>query len=132
MSAAVVTLPADDALAVARRFLASGAPGAAHQGFPVVDGDGALVGVLTRRDLLDPQGGDERLLASLLKRPPVVAFADGTLRDVVDAMARADVGRLPVVERARPRRVVGIVTRGDVVTAEARRLAADERLPRSA
>jgi H+/Cl- antiporter ClcA len=127
MSTAVVTLRATDALAEARRFLTSGTPGAAHQGFPVVDGDGRLVGVLTRRDLLDPRAGEERPLASLVRRSPIVAFADGSLRDVVDAMARADVGRLPVVERARPRQVVGIVTRGDVVAAEARRLAADER-----
>jgi CBS domain-containing protein len=128
----VVTLAAGDALATARRFLASDAPGAAHQGFPVVDGEGALVGVLTRRDLLDPAGGAERSLGAMVKRPPIVAYADGTLRDVVDAMARADIGRLPVVERQRPRHVVGIVTRGDVVAAEARRLAADERTRRRA
>jgi H+/Cl- antiporter ClcA len=126
MSTALVTLRASDRLGAARQFVTSSAAGASHQGFPVVDGAGDLLGVLTRRDLLDPARGDEALLATLLRRAPVLAFADQSLREAVDAMARANVGRLPVVERAQPRRLVGIVTRGDVLAAEARRLAAEE------
>ncbi len=47
----VVTLQADDSVASARVWLASNVAAARHQGFPVVDARGYLVGVLTRRDL---------------------------------------------------------------------------------
>ena len=122
MSSAVVTLMADQTLGAARRFISSAQAGAAHQGFPIVDGDGALVGVLTRRDLTDGARGDDERLGALVRTPSIVSFDDASLRDAVDQMARAGVGRLPVVTRV-GRRLVGIVSRSDVIAAEARRLA---------
>ncbi|MDB4966455.1 MAG: Chloride channel protein [Myxococcales bacterium] len=122
MSAAVVTLPADQRLDEARQFIASHGTGARHQGFPVLDPHGRLVGVLTRRDLTDPDRDGAEPLRALVKKPPIVLFDDGTLRDAVDQMARAAVGRLPVLSRA-DGRLCGIVSRSDVLVAEARRLA---------
>ena len=37
-------------------------------------------------------------------------------------MVRENVGRLPVVERANPRRLAGFITRSDLLSAHARRL----------
>ena len=51
----------------------------------------------------------------------------GTLRDAADTMARSNIGRLPVVARAAPSRIVGIVTRSDLVNVHARRLREGER-----
>jgi hypothetical protein len=42
-------------------------------------------------------------------------------------MTRAGVGRLPVVTRAAPRTVIGILTRGDLLAAHGRRLEAEVR-----
>jgi CBS domain-containing protein len=120
----VVTLPADRTLAIVRAWMANGAGGATHQGFPVVDSRGALVGVVTRRDLTDPKAPDDATVASLIKRPPVVIFDDCTLRQAADQMVRARVGRLPVVRRGAPDRVVGILSRSDLLHAHERRLAA--------
>jgi CBS domain-containing protein len=53
----------------------------------------------------------------------VVVHDRQTLRDAADAMARERVGRLPIVERARPQHVIGIVTRSDLVEAHRPRLA---------
>ena len=41
-------------------------------------------------------------------------------------MVREDVGRLPVVDRADPSRVIGIITRSDLLRAHEVRLAAEE------
>jgi H+/Cl- antiporter ClcA len=120
----VVTLPADRTLGIVRAWMADGAGGATHQGFPVVDSRGALVGVVTRRDLTDPKAADDATVASLIKRPPVVIFDDCTLRQAADQMVRARVGRLPVVRRGAPDRVVGILSRSDLLHAHERRLAA--------
>jgi CBS domain-containing protein len=92
-----------------------------HQGFPVVDEAGQLVGVLTRRDLLASHPPDTTL-ADLIRRKPIVVYEDSSLRDAADQMTQAGVGRLPVVTRTAPRTVVGILTRGDLLAAHRRRL----------
>jgi len=117
----VVSLHADDTVATARAWLGSGVDGTEHQGFPVVDAGGELVGVVTHRDLL--RAGDASVpLRALLQRAAVVIHADASLRDAADIMARERIGRLPVVERAHPRAVIGIVTRSDLVDAHVERL----------
>jgi len=93
---------------------------ARHQGFPVVDANGDLLGVVTRRDFLDVAPSTP--VRDLVRRPPAVVFLDSSLRDAADQMVRENVGRLPVVERANPRRLAGFITRSDLLSAHARRL----------
>ena len=118
----VVALSADDSLEVVRSRILAHAPGHAHQGFPVLDREGLLVGVLTRRDLLDPDQAGARRVGDLVRRPAAVAFEDSTLREAADHMVREGVGRLPVVSRDEPRKVVGMLTRSDLLSAHKRRL----------
>jgi chloride channel protein, CIC family len=118
----VVTLLADDPLEAVRAWIATGGPSATHQGFPVVDGNGELVGLLTRRDLLDAQVSGDARVRDLVSRPLAVVFEDTTLREAADHMVNEGVGRLPVVSRAEPRKPVGIVARSDLLAAHRRRL----------
>jgi predicted transcriptional regulator len=60
----------------------------------------------------------------VIKRPPVAVFEDNTLREAADHMLREGVGRLAVVERRAPLRVVGMLTRSDLLQAHAPRLEA--------
>ncbi len=120
-AAPVVVVRADDTLEHVRSWMAKHAVGSSHQGFPVVDDEDRLVGVVTRRDLIEP-GAAGVLVRSVIKRRAAVVFDDSTLRDAVDHMAREKVGRLPVVARDDPDRVIGIVTRSDVIAAHAPRL----------
>jgi H+/Cl- antiporter ClcA/CBS domain-containing protein len=121
-AANVVTLRGEQTLREVRRWMADGAGGASHQGFPVLDQAGGLIGVVTRRDLTDPKAGDDAIVGSLIKRPPVIIFDDNTLRQAADHMVRARVGRLPVVSRKAPRQVVGILCRSDLLEAHEERL----------
>ena len=134
----VVTLDADRALSDVRDWLRSDASGNAHQGFPVLENGGRLIGVLTRRDLVVGNAGaaDDAVarrlrVRDLLKRPPAIAFADSSLREAADHMVREDVGRLPVVERSDPRHVIGILTRSDLLAAHHRRLDEESTLERT-
>ncbi len=126
----VVSLRADDALGAVRAWLAGGAGGATHQGFPVVDDAARLVGVVTRRDLLDAAHADGARVRDVVRRPPVVVFEDSTLREAADQMVLARVGRVPVV-RADGARVVGILSRSDLLAAHAPRLDAAHRAHRA-
>jgi H+/Cl- antiporter ClcA len=126
----VVTLGGDETLATARGWLASGAGGTTHQGFPVLDDAGRLIGVVTRRDLLDPMHPGTRFVREIIRRAPVVVFEESTLRDAADQMVVAHVGRLPVVRRDETRRLVGIISRSDLLAAHAPRLDAAHRVRR--
>jgi CBS domain-containing protein len=88
----------------------------------VINAAGELVGVVTRRDLLDGDGDVARSLSALVKRPPVVVFDDSSLRDAADQMTRAGVGRVPVISRQDGRTLCGILTRSDLLAAHGKRL----------
>jgi len=51
-----------------------------------------------------------------------VAWEDSTLREAADHMVREGVGRLPVVSREHPRKVTGMLTRSDLLSAHKPRL----------
>ena len=119
----VVTLRADQTVEAVRTWLASRAGGSDHHGFPVVDVDGRLVGVVTRRDVYESIPEAVRV-ADLVRPEVAVIYDDSSLRDAADRMATRRIGRLPVVRRDQPTTIVGIVTRSDLVDAHARRLSA--------
>ena len=108
-------LPAEGKVDEVRRWLASGSEGAQHQGYPVLDTAGELVGVITRRDLLAPTASGE--LRSIVQRPGVIIPGDSTLRHALNVMMRASVGRLVVVDRTKPKVPIGILTRSDILGA---------------
>jgi chloride channel protein, CIC family len=111
----ITVLRATDTVSAALEAMRSERSLAAHQGFPVVDSDEKLLGVITRRDLdLCPEPG--RAVVALIKKAPVTVFEDDTLHRAIDLMLENKVGRLPVVARGEPKKVVGILTRSNVLT----------------
>lgn len=116
----VVTIRAQAQVREIREWLAAGAGGASHQGFPVLDESGELVGVVTRRDFGDPH--DATTVRELIKRSVVAIYPDSTLRQAADHMVRERVGRLPVISREQPHRLLGILSRSDLLEAHQGRL----------
>ncbi|MFK2901869.1 chloride channel protein [Dyella jejuensis] len=118
----VVSLRAGQTLGEIRAWLASAGVAAKHQGFPVVDANDQLVGVVTRRQLYDATLAEDSVVRLLVQRAPLVVREDHTLREAADHMVECDVGRLVVVSKDAPHRMVGVITRGDLLAAHARRL----------
>jgi hypothetical protein len=54
-------------------------------------------------------------------RAPKFVYDDCTVRQATDHMVNHDIGRLPVVRRARPNEVIGMVARSDVLSVFRRR-----------
>jgi len=94
-----------------------------HQhGFPVGNAAGELVGVITLSDveaaLFESDPG--ATAGTVCSRPALVCYTDQTLHEALQQLGARDVGRLPVVERDHPRRMVGLLRRADMVLAYSR------------
>ena len=71
-----------------------------HQGYPVVDPAGKILGVMTMRELAAAERAGvpgDRILSTLIRLPPVTVHGRHTLREALVKMAEARVGRLLVV-----------------------------------
>jgi len=96
-----------------------------HQGMVVLDSEGKLAGIITRGDVLralekDPSGA--MTVSSAATRNVVVTYPDEVLHEASAKMLRRNIGRLPVVERNDPRRVIGYLGRPGIMAARLRRL----------
>ena len=87
--------------------------------YPVLDGE-RLLGVFAFSDVLAAHRSASPLRASDLARPPLLAFADETLREVADRMVSSGHGVLPVADRGDPQRLVGLVSQFDLLRAHER------------
>jgi CIC family chloride channel protein len=91
-----------------------------RQAWPLVDGQGALVGLVTRGDLLralEATGDREASVLEVGSSPAIVTYPDAVLEEAVDKMVRRGVGRLPVVERDSPRKLIGYLGRTGIALA---------------
>ncbi|GAA2876290.1 chloride channel protein [Pseudonocardia halophobica] len=119
MAAAPAVLPPDAPLPASRDLLAATVPRRGADGspradaplqrlYPVVDDGGRLHGAVPRQSLVAP--GEARAVADVLIADPVVVHADDTLREIASRFARHGITAAPVVDRADPARLVGLVT----------------------
>ena len=98
---------------------------------PVVDSEGKLVGVLTRRDIrerIDQEGNAvlQHPLGDLVRTSTVETNPDEILRVVVYRMAEKAVTRLPVVELSTGK-FLGLVSLDDLLKARSRHLEEERR-----
>jgi H+/Cl- antiporter ClcA/predicted transcriptional regulator len=89
----------------------------AHRGYPVVSSTGELVGIVDRELLsrIEPGALGGSVGALLKDRRPEHATPGETCRAVASRMAAFGLERLPVLESADSTRLVGIVTRSDLL-----------------
>lgn len=91
-----------------------------RQATVILDQAGCLAGIITRGDVMrallrDPSG--EMSVCDAGQRQPVVAYADEPVAYALSRMLARNVGRLPVVERQHPLRVVGYLGRASILSA---------------
>jgi CBS domain-containing protein len=79
--------------------------------------------MITRGDVLRAlEQNPTAMVFDACSRNVVVTYPDETLHDASEKMLRYNVGRLPVVERADDRRVIGYLGRPGIMAARLRRI----------
>ena len=101
---------------LASEFLRTG-----RHGFPVLNDDGSLYGVVSLEDYrrAATEGDDQvgLLVRDIATRDMVTVSPNETVGTALRRMAPRDLSRLPVVDRRNPRRLLGVVRRNDIVRA---------------
>jgi CBS domain-containing protein len=120
----VPTVPAAMKLSELSDRIAQGDPDLSRrQGTLIVDEQNQLVGIITRGDIvraLRQNQADGMTVADAGSTELAVAFPDESLHAALTKMLNRDIGRLPVVERDNPTRVVGYLGRAALLSARMR------------
>jgi CBS domain-containing protein len=97
---------------------------ARHEALLILDDAGKLSGIITRGDLLralDRDSSGAMTVQEAGNTQLVVAYPDELISDAAAKMLRHNIGRLPVVDRADPRKAIGYLGRSGVMAARLRR-----------
>jgi len=93
-----------------------------HRGFPVVE-DGQLVGIITQSDIADDRKKKgNTFLRDIMTPQPITVNPDISLADVLYLLNHYQLSRLPVTDGPK---LVGIITRSDIIKVEAQQLSGD-------
>jgi chloride channel protein, CIC family len=89
------------------------------QGFAVLDERSDLVGIVALSDLERSLTEDQAAgtVGDICTRRLITAYPDEALEDVIAKIGFRDVGRIPVVDRSNPRRLLGMAYRADIIGA---------------
>jgi len=89
-----------------------------YTGFPVLDGE-KLVGLVTYEQVLRAikERNEEDLLEEIVDDNLIYVGPTETIGNVMGKMAQGDVGRLPVVDAEDSSRLLGIISRSDIIDA---------------
>jgi chloride channel protein, CIC family len=91
---------------------------ARRQEWPLVDEHEKLVGLVTRGDLvraLEDEDSEGLTLSDIGSRQLIVTYTDELLEEATAKMITNDIGRLPVVQRDDPTKLVGLLGRAGVM-----------------
>ncbi len=95
-----------------------------HHALPILNETGELAGIVTRGDVIRAleESNPHITVLAAGSRHLIVGFDDENLHDAVVRMLQRGVGRLPVVCRSEPGKVIGYLGREEVMSARLRRI----------
>ncbi len=97
-----------------------------HSAFPVVDAAGRCTAIVAREDLLIEDHDPDAPVSELASHEVIEVGPEDTVLEALEVILREEVGHLPVVDDGR---LVGLLTRTDVLQARSRQLELEERQP---
>jgi CBS domain-containing protein len=91
----------------------------AFNGIPIIDDHGKPIGIVTTIDLLKAvkQGKslDNITAKQIMTSDPAVVSQDASIEEIIDILYRKGIGMVPVVEEENDGRLIGVVSRQDIL-----------------
>ena len=90
-----------------------------HRGFPVLDSESNLAGIVTRKDINEAlfNGKENILIKEIMNTDITVCYPDDTLKNALQKLGEKDIGRIPVVEKGTLGHLIGLITRENIIAA---------------
>jgi CIC family chloride channel protein len=90
-----------------------------HMGFPVLDAQGKLVGIITHHDIRNAilENKYDLKVRDVESKNLLLAYPNDTLDETINRMVERDVSHLPVVQPTDPTHLIGFITKGDIMRA---------------
>jgi len=87
-----------------------------HIGYPVIEDD-RLVGIVTFKDAerIPPEDREETSVNQIMTTSLIVTYPDESLEAALRKLILNNIGRLPVVDRDDPSKILGILTKSDII-----------------
>jgi CIC family chloride channel protein len=107
------------------QMLASNASNFRRQATLILNDDDELVGLITRGDVfraLESNVDPNTSVLSCGSSKVIVTYPDEILKDAVRKMVQHNVGRLPVVQRQNPAKVIGYLGRSAIIQAQMKQM----------
>lgn len=90
-----------------------------HIGFPIINGSDKVFGIVTLQDVMKiaEEKWSSVSIGEICTKSLVTIFLDESVAEALEKISKHNVGRLLVVDRANKRKLVGILTRSDIMHA---------------
>ncbi|MEM2873695.1 MAG: chloride channel protein [Nitrososphaerales archaeon] len=111
MMESVITVRPNDMITKAAKIMADNR----IKGLPVLK-DNNLVGIITLIDILriPDLEREKTTVEQVMSKKLIVTYPDESLYEAFEKMIGHEIGRLPVMDRSNPKKLIGIITRGDI------------------
>ena len=115
MSKDVMTIKPESPLELALQIIED----TGHMALPVVDDNEELYGIITWSDLHDAAEKHERHLtvADYCTTDLITITPEDTLTTALDSLGYKEISHLPVVNKSNTKKIIGIITKGDLIMA---------------
>ncbi|MCD6446175.1 Coenzyme F420 hydrogenase/dehydrogenase, beta subunit C-terminal domain [Candidatus Bathyarchaeota archaeon] len=88
-----------------------------HMGYPILDKNNKLLGIATFEDLMKVPSEKRRKVKvkDVKKEKLITVYPDDTVLTAYEKMTEHGIGRILVVDRENPRKLLGIITKTDII-----------------
>lgn len=90
-----------------------------HMGFPVIEDENILIGIVTHSDFdkIEEMDHEKLTVKNIMTTDLITVLPDDTLEEVLIKTEDEEISHFPVVDPADPHKIIGFFTKGDIIRA---------------
>lgn len=127
----VISVEENEPLYKIRNWMSANSDKIKHHTFPVVSTNKMVKGVVTREEIMNPDEEENTLIKNLITKPLTVLLGDNSIREAAELMAESGVYSIPLVNNFTELKLVGILSRNDILKARKQAIIESREVERS-